>query len=86
MRFMVKLLSPPVTPNYSGTKSHLVDHMSMLYALLKEASFIDTVHILSLHGVVRKVILVFIMVFSEWFRFEIPLLVLQIPVTLTYFV
>ncbi|PON88603.1 hypothetical protein TorRG33x02_156680 [Trema orientale] len=29
--------------------------MSMLYAILKEASYIDTVHILSLHGVVPEV-------------------------------
>ncbi|KAM6556132.1 hypothetical protein CsatB_003151 [Cannabis sativa] len=54
VRFVVKLLSPP-TPLNSGPRSHLVDHMSMLYGILKEASLIDTVHILSLHGVVPEI-------------------------------
>ena len=59
VRFVVKLLCPPVPPNYSGSKSHLVDYMSMLSAILYRASSIDTVHILSLHGMVRIIILLF---------------------------
>ncbi|XP_004305061.1 PREDICTED: mediator of RNA polymerase II transcription subunit 33B-like [Fragaria vesca subsp. vesca] len=54
VHFMVKLLSPPVPPNYTGP-SHLIDHMSMLSAILFGASTIDTVHVLSLHGVVPQV-------------------------------
>lgn len=52
---IVKLLSPPVPPNYTGP-SHLIDHMSMLSAILFGASTIDTVHVLSLHGMVSELI------------------------------
>ncbi|KAM1110892.1 hypothetical protein ACFX13_010309 [Malus domestica] len=55
VHFVVKLLSPPVPPNYTGPRSHLTDYMSMLSALLFGASYIDTVHILSLHGKVPEV-------------------------------
>ncbi|KAB2621764.1 mediator of RNA polymerase II transcription subunit 33A-like [Pyrus ussuriensis x Pyrus communis] len=55
VRFVVKLLSPPVPPNHTGPRSHLIDYMSMLSALLFGASYIDTVHILSLHGKVPEV-------------------------------
>ncbi|XP_057513892.1 mediator of RNA polymerase II transcription subunit 33A-like [Actinidia eriantha] len=55
VHFVVKLLSPPIPPNFKGSRSHLVEYMSMLSAILFEASSIDTVHILSLHGVVPEV-------------------------------
>ncbi|KAF5953411.1 hypothetical protein HYC85_006267 [Camellia sinensis] len=55
VHFVVKLLSPPVPPNFTASRSHLVDCMSMLSAILFGASSIDTVHILSLHGVVPEV-------------------------------
>lgn len=54
VHFVVKLLSPPVPPNYSGSRSHLIDYMSMLSALLFGTSSVDTVHILSLHGMVSE--------------------------------
>ncbi|XP_030962646.1 mediator of RNA polymerase II transcription subunit 33A-like [Quercus lobata] len=50
VHFVVKLLSPPVPPSYTGPGSHLIDYMSLLSALLFGASAINTVHILSLHG------------------------------------
>ena len=59
MHFVVKLLSPPVPPSYAGPGSHLIDYMSMLSALLFGASAINTVHILSLHGMVSTSILYF---------------------------
>ncbi|GFY82543.1 REF4-related 1 [Actinidia rufa] len=55
VHFVVKLLSPPIPPNFKGSRSHLVEYMSMLSAILFGASSIDTVHILSLHGVVPEV-------------------------------
>ncbi|KAH7846475.1 hypothetical protein Vadar_014424 [Vaccinium darrowii] len=55
VQFVVKILSPPVPHNFTGSRSHLVDHMSILSAILFGASSIDTVHILSLHGVVPEV-------------------------------
>ncbi|XP_015897774.3 mediator of RNA polymerase II transcription subunit 33A [Ziziphus jujuba] len=53
--FVVKLLSPPVPSDYIGPRSHLIDYMPMLSAILFGASSIDTVHILSLHGMVPEV-------------------------------
>ncbi|XP_021281710.1 mediator of RNA polymerase II transcription subunit 33A-like [Herrania umbratica] len=55
VHFVVKLLSPPVPPGYGGPRNHLIDHMPMLCAVLFGASSIDTVHILSLHGVIPEV-------------------------------
>ncbi|CAM8961864.1 unnamed protein product [Rhodiola kirilowii] len=52
---VVKLLSPPVPPNFSGCGSHLLEYTSMLSAILFGTSSIDTVHILSLHGVIPEV-------------------------------
>lgn len=54
VHFVVKLLSPPIPTSYSGPRSHLVDHMPMLSAVLFGVFAVDTVHILSLHGVVSK--------------------------------
>ncbi|KAL5738909.1 hypothetical protein ACOSQ2_028089 [Xanthoceras sorbifolium] len=55
VHFVVKLLSPSIPPGYTGPRSHLVDHMSMLSAILFGASSVDNVHILSLHGLVPEV-------------------------------
>uniref|UniRef100_A0A7N0V9N6 Mediator of RNA polymerase II transcription subunit 33A n=2 Tax=Kalanchoe fedtschenkoi TaxID=63787 RepID=A0A7N0V9N6_KALFE len=52
---VVKLLSPPVPSKFSGVGSHLLEYTSMLSALLFGTSSIDTVHILSLHGVIPEV-------------------------------
>ncbi|KAJ8898839.1 hypothetical protein K2173_008148 [Erythroxylum novogranatense] len=52
---VVKLLSPPIPSTHSGKRSHLIDYMNMLSAILVGASSIDTVHILSLHGVIPEV-------------------------------
>ncbi|XP_057971679.1 mediator of RNA polymerase II transcription subunit 33A-like [Malania oleifera] len=53
--FVVKLLSPPAPSNFTGIRSHLVDYMPMLNAILFGVSSVDTVHILSLHGLVPEV-------------------------------
>lgn len=60
VQFVVKLLSPPVPLDYSGTKSHLVEYIPMLSAILSGASSIESVHILSLHGLVSEVYSMFI--------------------------
>nr|KYP42378.1 hypothetical protein KK1_036207 [Cajanus cajan] len=52
---VIKLLASPVSPSHSGSWSLLVDNMPMLSAVLRGASSIDIVHILSLHGVVPTV-------------------------------
>lgn len=67
VRFVVKLLSPPVPPSYTGPGSHLVvDYTSMLCALLLGASSVDTVHILSLHGAVSTFIYVYLFRYNFW--------------------
>lgn len=53
MNFVVKLLSHPVPPEHDGRQNYLMDHMPMLRGILFGASSIDTVHILSLHGMVN---------------------------------
>ncbi|KAL2330468.1 hypothetical protein Fmac_018049 [Flemingia macrophylla] len=55
VQHVVKLLASPVCPSHFGSWSHLVDNMPMLSAVLRGTSSIDTVHILSLHGVVPTV-------------------------------
>lgn len=54
VHYVVKLLASPAPHSHSGTRSLLVDNMSMLSAVLGGASCVDTVHILSLHGVVSE--------------------------------
>lgn len=49
---VIKLLASPLPPSHAGSRSLLVDNMPMLCAVLRGASSVDTVHILSLHGVV----------------------------------
>ncbi|KAJ4832513.1 hypothetical protein Tsubulata_000069 [Turnera subulata] len=53
--YVVKLLSPPKPSAHSGERSHLIDYLPMLSALLFGASTIDNVHVLSLHGVIPEV-------------------------------
>ncbi|KAK9068995.1 hypothetical protein SSX86_013111 [Deinandra increscens subsp. villosa] len=52
--FIIKLLSPPVPPDYSGTESHLLACAPLLNVLLMGISPIDCVQIFSLHGLVSK--------------------------------
>lgn len=56
VHFVLKLLSPSVPPGYTGSRSHLVDHMPMLSATLLPASSVDNVHIISLHGAVSGIL------------------------------
>lgn len=55
VRVVLKLLSPPVPANHTGSRSHLIDYMPMLSSILLGVTSIDTVHILSLHGMVPEV-------------------------------
>jgi len=55
VRLVVKLLSPPVPADYHGPGSHLVAFAPLLHAVLKGLTTIDTVHVLSLHGMVPEV-------------------------------
>nr|XP_027188306.1 mediator of RNA polymerase II transcription subunit 33A-like isoform X2 [Cicer arietinum] len=55
VHYVIKLLASPVPHSHSGTWGPLVDNTSMLSAVLRGASCVDTVHILSLHGVVPTV-------------------------------
>ncbi|KAK7336724.1 hypothetical protein VNO77_17270 [Canavalia gladiata] len=50
--FITKLLSPPVSPNYSETESHLISQAPFLNVLLTGISSVDCIHIFSLHGLV----------------------------------
>ncbi|CAL0310329.1 unnamed protein product [Lupinus luteus] len=50
--FIIKLLSPTVPPNYSGTESHLISQAPLLNVLLVGISSSDCIHIFSLHGLV----------------------------------
>ncbi|KAI7752371.1 hypothetical protein M8C21_032634 [Ambrosia artemisiifolia] len=52
--FIIKLLSPPVPPDYSGIESHLLACAPFLNVLLLGISFIDCIHIFSLHGLVPQ--------------------------------
>ncbi|XP_022887125.1 mediator of RNA polymerase II transcription subunit 33A-like isoform X3 [Olea europaea var. sylvestris] len=55
IHFALKLLCPPVPPNFTESRSHLVEYMPMLSAVLHSATTIDIAHILSLHGMVPEV-------------------------------
>ncbi|CAN1132161.1 Mediator of RNA polymerase II transcription subunit 33B [Linum perenne] len=48
--FIIKLLSPFVPADYSGSVSHLFDHATLFYVLLLRMSSADSLQILSLHG------------------------------------
>eukprot|EP00253_Pinus_taeda_P021926 PITA_21926 len=57
VRLVVKLLSPPVPADYHGhgPRSHLVASAPLLHAVLKGITTVDTVHVLSLHGMIPEV-------------------------------
>ncbi|KAF7845181.1 mediator of RNA polymerase II transcription subunit 33A-like isoform X1 [Senna tora] len=55
VHYVVKLLLFLVPPSHSGSWNHMVDNMSVLSAILLGISSIDTVHIISLHGLVPTV-------------------------------
>ncbi|XP_050236948.1 mediator of RNA polymerase II transcription subunit 33B [Mercurialis annua] len=50
--FIIKLLSPPVPVDYSGSDSHLINYAPLLNVLLVGISSVDCVQILSLLGLV----------------------------------
>uniref|UniRef100_A0A2P2K0V4 Mediator of RNA polymerase II transcription subunit 33A n=1 Tax=Rhizophora mucronata TaxID=61149 RepID=A0A2P2K0V4_RHIMU len=55
VHYVVKLLSPPIPSTPMGQMNCLIDYMPMLSAILFGASSVDTVHVLSLHGVIPEV-------------------------------
>ncbi|KAL5792983.1 hypothetical protein ACOSP7_001577 [Xanthoceras sorbifolium] len=50
--FIIRLLSPLVPADHSGSESHLIDYAPFLNVLLLGLSSVDCVQILSLHGLV----------------------------------
>ncbi|XP_077218326.1 mediator of RNA polymerase II transcription subunit 33A-like isoform X2 [Tasmannia lanceolata] len=54
VRFIVKLLSPPVPPDYSGNENHLISYAPVLYILLTGISQVDCVQVFSLQGLVPE--------------------------------
>lgn len=58
-RMAVKLLSPPMPPDSPGTgdANHYLTHMHMLNAVLSCLCHVDSVHILSLYGMVSFLLL-----------------------------
>ncbi|KAJ3693747.1 hypothetical protein LUZ60_009227 [Juncus effusus] len=54
VKFVIKLLSPPVPVNYTGTESHLINHGAMLNAILTGISSVDCVKVFSFHGMVPE--------------------------------
>lgn len=60
VHYVVKLLLFLLPPSHSGSWSHLVDKMSVLCAILLGVSSVDTVHIISLHGLVSESLLCFL--------------------------
>ncbi|KAG1338451.1 Mediator of RNA polymerase II transcription subunit 33B [Cocos nucifera] len=54
VRFVVKLLSPPVPVDYSGSESHLISHSPMLNVVLTGISCVDCVQVFSFHGLVPE--------------------------------
>ncbi|KAJ1699134.1 hypothetical protein LUZ63_007646 [Rhynchospora breviuscula] len=57
VRMAVKLLSPPMPPDSPGTgdANHYLTHMHMLNAVLSCLCHVDSVHILSVYGMVPEV-------------------------------
>ncbi|XP_076893767.1 mediator of RNA polymerase II transcription subunit 33A-like isoform X2 [Bidens hawaiensis] len=67
--FIIKLLSPPIPKDYSGTESHLLACAPVLNVLLLGISFIDCIQIFSLHGLVPHlagVLMPICEVFGSW--------------------
>ncbi|KAL2509777.1 Mediator of RNA polymerase II transcription subunit 33A [Forsythia ovata] len=55
IHYVLKLLCPPVPLSFTESRSHLIEYMPMLSAVLYSSTTIDIVHILSLHGMVPEV-------------------------------
>ncbi|KAK4482257.1 hypothetical protein RD792_009408 [Penstemon davidsonii] len=51
---IIRLLSPAVPTNFSGTESHLICHAPFLHVLLAGISSTDCIQILSLHGLIPQ--------------------------------
>ncbi|RZC10246.1 Mediator of RNA polymerase II transcription subunit 33A isoform D [Glycine soja] len=69
--FIIKMLSPPVPPKYSGTESYLISHAPFLNVFLVGISSVDSVQIFSLHGVVPLLAAV-LMPICEAFGSSVP--------------
>ncbi|KAK8966785.1 Mediator of RNA polymerase II transcription subunit 33A [Platanthera guangdongensis] len=54
VRFVVKLLSPPVPIDYSGNDNHLISHGHMMNVVLTGISSVDCVQVFSYHGLVPE--------------------------------
>ncbi|KAK6930048.1 hypothetical protein RJ641_004142 [Dillenia turbinata] len=54
VRFITRLLAPPVPPDYTATESHLIGYAPMLNILLVGIASVDSVQIFSLHGLVPQ--------------------------------
>ncbi|XP_078441460.1 mediator of RNA polymerase II transcription subunit 33A-like isoform X2 [Wolffia australiana] len=54
VRFIVRLLSPPVPHDYLGSDSHLISHAPVMYIILAAISTVDCVQIFSFHGLVPE--------------------------------
>ncbi|CAL9193844.1 mediator of RNA polymerase II transcription subunit 33A-like [Musa acuminata AAA Group] len=54
VRFVVKLLSPPIPVDYAEGESHLISHGPMLNVVLTGISPVDCVQIFSFHGLVPE--------------------------------
>lgn len=57
VHFVFKLLTPPPDSSASGARNHFMDHMPVLSAVLFGVCCVDTVHILSLYGMVSEAVL-----------------------------
>ncbi|KAK6913868.1 hypothetical protein RJ641_021189 [Dillenia turbinata] len=54
VRFITRLLAPPVPPDYTATESHLIGYAPMLNTLLVGIASVDCVQIFSLHGLIPQ--------------------------------
>ncbi|RDX69911.1 Mediator of RNA polymerase II transcription subunit 33A, partial [Mucuna pruriens] len=69
--FIIKMLSPPAPPKYSGTESYLINNAPFLNVLLVGISPVDSVQIFSLHGAVPLLAAV-LMPICEAFGSSVP--------------
>ncbi|XP_010278698.1 PREDICTED: mediator of RNA polymerase II transcription subunit 33A isoform X2 [Nelumbo nucifera] len=54
IHFVIRLLSPPVPADYSGSDSHLIGYAPMLNTLLVGIASFDCIQVISLHGLVPQ--------------------------------
>ncbi|KAG9457423.1 hypothetical protein H6P81_001931 [Aristolochia fimbriata] len=78
VRFVMKLLSPPVPADHSGTESHLIGCAPVLHILLTGVSSVDCVHIFSLQGLVPELAAV-LMTICEAFGSCVPNVIWSLP-------